>query len=362
MAELIRTATGVTIGIDLGDKYSRVCMLDEAGEVTEESRLQTTKAAIGRRFSGMERARIAFEVGTHSPWMQRLLEELGHDVIVANAAQVRLITGNNRKDDRVDAERLARLARVDPRLLSPIEHRGEGVQADRAVLRSRDALVRCRTTLINHARGVVKAMGFRLRSCSARSFHKYAPEQLPEELKPAVMSVITTIADLTRRVREYDRHIEQLCKERYPETDVLRQVSGVGPITALGYVLRVEDPARFSSSRVLGPYMGLGPRRRQSGDHDPELRISKAGDSHVRKLLVGSAHYILGPFGPDTDLRRWGLKLAARGGKSAKKRAVVAVARKLAVLLHRLWVTAEVYEPLRNSARRAAQQREPVPA
>jgi transposase len=250
MAELSRTAmaTGLTIGIDLGDKYSQVCIVDEAGEVTEESRLQTTKAAIDRRFSGMERARIAFEAGTHSPWMQRLLEGLGHDVIVANAAQVRLIAGNDRKNDRLDAERLARLARVDPRLLSPVQHRSEEVQADRAVLRSRDVLVRCRTTLINHTRGVVKAMGFRLRSCSARSFHKYAPAQLPEELRPAVMSVIATIADLTRRIREYDRRIEQLCQERYAETDVLRQVPGVGPLTALGYVLRVEDPTRFSSS------------------------------------------------------------------------------------------------------------------
>jgi transposase len=342
----------MTIGIDLGDKYSRICMLDKAGEVVEESRLRTTTAALHRRFSGLERARIAFEVGTHSPWIQRLLVELGHEVLVANAGKVRLIAANDRKDDRLDAERLARLARVDPRLLSPIEHRGRQAQLDRALLRSRDVLVRSRTALINHVRGLVKAMGCRLRSCSAPSFHRQVPDQLPEELKPALLGVIATLADLTRRIREYDRRIEQLCKERYPETDLLRQVPGVGPLTSLGFVLRVEDPRRFSKSRAVGPYLGLGPRRSQSGDHDPELRIAKTGDPHLRRLLVGSAQYILGPFGPDTDLRRWGLQLAGRGGKNAKKRAVVAVARKLGVLLHRLWVTGEVYEPLRNSTRR----------
>jgi transposase len=353
MTELTRA---MTIGIDLGDKVSRVCVLDEAGEVSEESRLRTTEAAIRQRFTGLPRARIAFEVSTHSPWVQRVLAELGHETIVANATQVRLIAGNDRKDDRIDAERLARLARVDPRLLSPIEHRGVEIQRDRAVVRSRDALVRCRTLLVNHVRGVVKATGARLGSCSATSFHKQVAARLPEELKPAVEGVIATIADLTIKIREYDRRIEQLCEGRYPETALLRQVTGVGALTSLAYVLRV-DRQRFSSSRAVGPYLGLGPRRSQSGDRDPELRISKKGDSHVRRLLVGSAHYILGPFGPDTDLRRWGLQLAARGGKNAKKRAVVAVARKLAVLLHRLWVTGEVYEPLRNTARHKKSQR-----
>lgn len=350
MGEITRAAGEMTFGIDLGDKFSHVCVLDETGEVVERSRLRTTKAAMRRRFSGLPRARIAFEVGTHSRWIQHLLEELGHETIVANAGQVQLIAGNARKDDDLDAERLARLARVDPRLLSPIEHRGAQIQVDHAVLRSRDALVRCRTLLVNHVRGLVKTTGHRLGSCSAESFHKRGAGQVPEELKPAVASVIATVAELTRRIREYDRRIEELCKERYPETNLLRQVGGVGALTSLAYVLRV-DPTRFRSSRALGPYLGLGPRRSQSGNRDPELGISKRGDKHMRRLLVGSAQYILGPFGPDTDLKRWGLKLAARGGKNAKKRAVVAVARKLAVLLHRLWVTGEVYEPLRNNIR-----------
>jgi len=201
--------------------------------------------------------------------------------------------------------------------------------------------------LINHTRGIVKSMGGRLPSCSSSSFHKRVQQDLPDELKPALTLVLDTIAALNVKIQRLETRIERLASKRYPETGLLRQVSGVGPLTALSYVLTVEDPQRFKSSRTIGPYLGLRPRQSQSGDVDPELRITKASDSDLRHLLVGSAHYILGPFGPDTDLRRWGLALAARGKKNAKKRAVVAVARKLAVLLHRLWVTAEVYEPLR---------------
>jgi transposase len=191
---------------------------------------------------------------------------------------------------------------------------------------------------------------------------KRVREALPKELKPALRPVLETITALTTKIRRFDRLIEELASERYPETDVLRQVSGVGPVTSLSFVLTIEDPARFRRSRALGAYLGLSPRRSQSGDEDPELRITKAGDEDLRRLLVGSAQYILGPFGPDTDLRRWGLALAARGRKNAKKRAVVAVARKLAVLLHRLWVTAEVYEPLRNPANKSDSIVQAVPA
>jgi transposase len=342
----------MTIGVDLGDRYSQLCVLDERGEVCEEGRIATTERAMRKRFEGMARCRVVIEVGSHSPWVQRLLEELRHEVITAHTQSVRLIYGGKNKNDRLDAERLARLARVDPKLLHPIRHRKGSAQVDRAVLRSRDALVTCRTKLINHTRGVVKSMGARVPSCSAESFHKRVFEELPEELKPALATVIETIGALTRDIRGYDKRIESLAAKQYPETEILRQVSGVGPVTALSFVLAVEDPRRFRSSRSLGAYVGLQPRRSQSGNEDPELRITKAGDDDLRRLLVGSAHYILGPFGPDTDLRRWGLALAARGRKNAKKRAIVAVARKLAVLMHRLWITAEVYEPLRNNPRR----------
>jgi transposase len=191
-----------------------------------------------------------------------------------------------------------------------------------------------------------------LPKCPARSFHKKAAEHIPEALWPALGPILEQIGSLTERIREYDRKLEEISKEHYPETELLRQVEGIGPLTALTFVLTLEDPYRFEKSRSVGAYLGLVPARDQSGNRDPQKRISKEGDEMLRKLLVGSAHYILGPFGSDSDLRRHGEKIASRGGKNSKKRAAVAVARKLSVLLHSLWTSGEVYDPLRNAHRR----------
>jgi transposase len=342
----------LTAGIDLGDRYTHVCLLDsENGEVIEESRIPTNTKAFQRRFSGIAPMRIAIETGTHSPWVSRLLEECGHEVLVANARKVRLIYGEGHKNDKIDAEKLARLARVDPKLLSPIKHRGESSQAHLALLRSRDALVGARTKLVNHVRGAVKSFGGRLPKCTAETFHKKVAEHLPGELTSALEPIVETIASLTERIKDYDRKLKDVAEELYPETKLLRQVHGVGVLTALAFVLTLEDPSRFAKSREVGAYLGLVPATDQSGKSDPEKHISKHGNKMMRKLLVGSAHYILGPFGEDSDLRRHGERIAGRGGKNAKKRAVVAVARKLSVLLHRLWVTAEVYDPLYNANR-----------
>jgi len=337
------------VGIDLGDKRSNLYVLSPEGELIEETRIPTTEPAFRRKFASLPPCRVAMEAGTHSRWASRLLEQLGHEVLVANPRKLRLIYGNPRKADEADAEHLARLARLDPQLLSPIRHRGPEAQAHLTVIRSRDSLVRARTLLINHVRGSVKSSGARLLACSADSFHHRVEPSIPAELQPALLPIVQTIASLTAQIHAYNRQIEQLCQEHYPETRHLRQVSGVGPITALAYVLTLDDPDRFRKSREVAPALGLVPKRDQSGSRDPQLRITKTGDSYLRRLLVGSAQYILGPFGPDCDLRRWGLKLAQRGGKNAKKRAVVAVARKLAVLLHRLWVTGEVYDPFYHS-------------
>jgi transposase len=344
----------VTAGLDLGDKYSYLCLIDtDSGEVIEEGRLRTTPEAFRRRFAS-ERPpmRIALETGTHSPWVSRLLEGLGHEVLVANARKLRLIYSNKRKTDEVDAENLARLARLDPKLLYPLKHRGEDSQAHMAIIRSRQALVDCRTQLVNHVRGAVKSFGARLPKCPARSFHKRAPEHIPEALMPALKPLLEQIGSLTERIRQYERQLETISKEHYPETELLRQVEGIGPLTALTFVLTLEDPYRFEKSRSVGAYLGLVPATDRSGERDPQRRISKEGDEMLRKLLVGSAHYILGPFGSDSDLRRHGEKIAARGGKNSKKRAAVAVARKLSVLLHRLWVSGEIYDPLHNAHRR----------
>src|SRR5215212_1787537 len=347
------TQHSVIVGIDLGDRYSRLCLLDaENGEVIEESRIATSREAFGRRFSGAEPMLVAIETGTHSPWVSRILKDYGHEVLVANARKVRLIYGGVRKTDKVDAEKLARLARLDTRLLSPIEHRGEISQCHLALVHSRDALVGTRTKRVNHVRGTVKAFGARLPKCTAQSFHHKVAEHLPQELVAALGPVLETIGALSERIRGYDRKLEKVADELYPETRLLRQIHGVGALRALAFVLTLEDPSRFAKSRQVGPYLGLVPSTDQSGGSDPQRRISKHGNELRRKLLVNCAHYVLGPFGEDSDLRRHGEKIAARGGKNAKKRAVVAVARKLSVLLHRLWVTAEVYEPLYNASRR----------
>jgi len=351
----------ITAGLDLGDKYSYLCLIDQAdGEVIEEGKLRTTPDALRRRFASEQQLRIAIEAGTHSPWVSRVLEECGHEVLVANARKLRFIYANKRKTDEVDAENLARLARVDPKLLHPLRHRGEGSQAHLAIIRSREALVSTRTQLVNHVRGAVKSFGARLPKCPARSFHNRAPEHIPEALLPALGPILEQIGSLTERIREYERQLETISKEHYPETDLLRQVEGIGPLTALAFVLTLEDPYRFERSRSVGAYLGLVPATDRSGDRDPQKRISKEGDEMLRRLLVGSAHYILGPFGSDSDLRRHGEKIASRGGKNAKKRAVVATARKLAVLLHSLWVTGAVYDPLHNAHRHARRRQEEI--
>jgi transposase len=340
---------GQTIGVDVSDRTSRICVLDAAGRVEEEAKIPTTPPALRRWFGGRSRARVALEVGTHSPWMLGVLEDCGHEVLVANPRKLELLSKSDSKSDRTDAELLARVARADAKLLGPIRHRSAQAQADRAVLRARDALVRSRTMLVNHVRGSVKPFGVRISGCSTRSFSKRATE-LPDEIRDRVAPVLRVLETINAQVRAYDERIEAML-ERYPSTQLLRQVAGVGSLTALAFVLTLDDPHRFHRSRRVGSYLGLRPRRSQSGAEDPQLHITRAGDPVLRRLLVHSAHYILGPFGPDTDLRRKGLALAARGGKNAKKRAVVAVARKLAVLLHHLWITGEVYEPLHNTLR-----------
>jgi transposase len=265
----------MTAGLDLDDKYSYLCLIDqESGEVMEEGRLRTTPEALRRRFSSEQQPmRIAIEAGTHSPWVSRVLEECGHEVLVANPRKTRLIYSNKRKTDEIDAENLARLARVDPKLLYPLKHRGEDSQAHLAIIRSREALVSARTQLVNHVRGTVKSFGTRSPKCPARSFHNKVLEHIPEALWPAVEPILETIGSLTERIREYDRQLETICQEHYPETNLLREVEGVGALTALTFVLTLEDPYRFERSRTVGAYLGLVPAREQSGDRDPQKRI-----------------------------------------------------------------------------------------
>lgn len=354
MREDSRTTRGETIGIDLGDRGSDVCVLDETGAVVTRTKAATTELGLTRAVKRHGSARIIIEVGTHSPWVSRLFEGLGHEVIVANPARVRRIAEKEDKSDRIDAELLARLGRVDPKILRPIKHRGEQVQRDRALLRVRDGLVRSRSSLVTQARCIAKSLGKRLPRCDAKNFAQRLDREELRELFPGLTTIREVVGELSRQIDALDSSIEEVSRQSYPETARLRQITGVGPITALAYVVTIEDPRRFKSSRCVGAYLGLRPKRHQSGTADREMRISKAGDPYVRRTLVQAAHYILGHHGPDTALRQFGERVKKRGGKCATKRAAVAVARKLAVLLHRLWVTGEKYEPLRGVRQAAA--------
>ena len=353
-----------TVGLDLGDKHSRYCVLDQEGQIRAERSVATTKAAMTREFGKLQRSRIALEVGTHSPWVSRLLSGLGHEVIVANARKVRAISQSSRKDDRMDAQMLGRLARVEPALLCPIRHRGEVAQQHLAMIRARAALVDARTGLVNLARGVSKAFGERLRKCDADQMGERELEKLDAGVKGALGRVLQMVEAMTEQIHGYDKELAEIARKHYPETALLEQISGVGLLIALTFLLTLEDKSRFGRSRDVGCYLGLRPKRQDSGESQPELRITKEGDVYLRRLLVQGAHYILSARGPDTDLKRWGLQLAGtgkqagqpkkQGDKKKKKRAVVAVARKLAILLHHLWVTGEVYEPLRQAQAAAA--------
>ncbi len=343
----------LTIGLDLGDRNSWYCVLDEAGRIQLEQRVCTTAKGFQEVFGGMPRSRIALEIGTHSPWISRLLKQWGHEVVVANARKVRLIGESRKKDDRLDAQTLARLARIDPELLYPVKHRSAEAQADLAVIRARAGLVRARTALVNMARGLAKSFGERLRGCNVRNMNPEKAEGLSPELQRALEPLLSAIEEVSARICEYNDRIEGLAQQSYPQVALLKQIKGVGTLIALTFLLTLEDPRRFRRSRDVGCYLGLQPGRRNSGQSEPQMHISKEGDPYLRTLLVQGAQHILGPFGVDCDLRRWGLKLAERGGRSGKKRAIVATARKLAVLLHHLWVSGEVYEPLHNSNRMA---------
>jgi transposase len=339
----------LTIGLDLGDRWSFYCILDEAGKIIVEQKVPTTPDATKQTFAKIPRSLIALETGTHSPWLSRLLTELGHEVLVAHAQKVQMITKSSRKDDRHDARTLARLARIDPELLAPVRHRSAQAQIHLTVIRARAELVSARTALVNAARGLVKSFGQRLPQCGTQQVGRELAAGLSTELREVLQPLLREIESLNERIREYDQRMEKIAKESYPQVALLKQVKGVGTQIALTYVLTIEDPYRFAKSRQVGCFLGLRPGRRNSGESEPQKKISKEGDRYLRTMMVQGAHYILGPFGADSDLRRWGRKLAERGGKNAKKRAVVAVARKLAILLHRLWVSGEVYEPLRNS-------------
>lgn len=339
-----KQARGV-VGMDLGDRLTELCVRDGEGGVVERVRLRTEEVALCRWFSRRAGLRVILEAGTHSPWISRLLTRLGHEAVVLQPRRVQLIAKSLEKTDRVDAELLAFLGRFPDSELHRVQHRSAQAQVDLELLRARAAAVRARTALINHARGVVKAVGLRLPSCDADRFHARAPGAMPEELRLALDPLVAMIAQLTEVIQGYNREVERLSEERYPAARSLRQVDSVGPLTALTFVLTLEDPHRFRRSRQVGRFLGLTPGQRQSGRRRRALGITKEGDEDVRLLLVQCAQHLLGPHGRESNLRRWGLEHIEGGSALRKRKTVVAVARRLGVLLHRLWATGEVYQP-----------------
>jgi transposase len=333
-----------TAGVDLGDRWSHIAVIDEAGDLVREGRLRTTQAGFEGELGSRRPLRVVIEAGTHSPWVSRLLQGMGHEVVVANPRRVQLIARNTKKRDQSDAETLARLGRMDVAFLHPVVHRGREAQEALAVIRARRKLVQTRTALVNHVRGTTKAFGERLPACDTRYFVQRSGPHLEGAQRRAHGPLLQVLQTIEEQVQRYDREVERLIREQYPEARCLQRVPGVGPLTALTYVLVIADPQRFRRSRDVAAYLGLVPRQRQSGERDPQLGITKSGDGYLRSLLVECANYMLSSRCPDTTLRRWGLAHLREGDANTRRRVKVAMARKLAVLLHSLWVSGSVYE------------------
>src|SRR6059036_1926786 len=334
----------ITIGLDLGDRRHRFCVLGEKGEVLEEGSVDNNRAALSELGGRYPEALVVMEAGCHSPWVSRHLEQAGCEVVVSNPRKTRAIYQHERKSDRRDALMLARFARMEPALLYPVRHGSEEAQQDLLRIKLRDSLVRARVALINSVRFSLKSLGYAVGNPSSERFHKVAMERLPEVVREMIAPGVQALAELSARIAVLEREINVVARTKYPQTLWLQHVPGVGALTALYFVLKIEDPQRFENVRDVGAYAGLCPRRDQSGQSDPQLRISKRGDPYLRRLLVSAAQYILGPFGPQSALRAYGLMLATDGSARARKRAVVAVARKLAVLLLSLWKNRSHYE------------------
>ncbi len=342
----LEAGAGAAAAIDLGDKLSEVCILDEEGEVLLRQRIPTSCVALEKLLGGLPPMRIALETGGQTNWVRRRLAAMGHEALVANAKRLKLIWDTHSKDDRRDALFLATIALRWPELLHAVKPRSLESEHNRAMLRSRACLVDGRVKLMNNVRGVLKSLGVRLPKPGIEAFVRRVLEKIPAELREQLEPMLRVIEQMSAQIRVYDKQVLELSHERYREqTKRLLSVRGVGPLTALTFVLELDgDVARLSNSRAAGAVVGLRPSRKESGESKPELGITKTGNRMLRRYLVQCAHYVLGRNGLDCALKRWGLKLAGTS-KRGKKRAAVAVARKLAVLLHTLWRTDEDFDP-----------------
>jgi transposase len=329
------------IGIDIGDKINFVCILNNKGEILFRKEISNTKEDMREYFQSIEKASIVFEVGSHSPWISRLLIADGHDVFICNPRKLAAVSQNLKKSDEEDSLMLAQLLLTGKHLLSQVHHANEDKMRDFLLIKSRKALVKCRTILINTSRGVVKSFGERISpNLTANAFHKYAGDSLTSESNEKIKDLIEVIGKTTEQILLYEKNIDTLIQNKYPVAQLLQSINGVGPLTSLTYVLTIDDPKKFPNSRTVGAFLGLVPRRDQSGNKDKQLPITKAGSKLLRSLLINCANYILSEKGEDNQIKRFGLKIRGDGtSKTKNNKAKVAVARKLSVIMHKLWIT-----------------------
>jgi len=345
-----------TIGMDLGDVSHEICVLNAAGEIVYKATILNKRKALTELAESYPGSTVIMEAGTHSPWVSRHLKKHGVRVLVANPRKVRAIFQNDNKTDEHDAEILARIGRFDPKMLYPISHNSEECQRALSKLKCRYSLVSNRTSLVNTTRGLLKSQGVILqKGWSTDCFARKAREHLEKEDLKMVNHLLDTIASISIQIDCLDKEVKAMIEQDYPEAQRLQEIPGIGPITALAFILILEDHGRFKKARDVGPFLGLTPRRDQSGNSDKPLRISKAGNKMLRCLLVNCAQYTLGCFGPPSEIRIAGERIAHGDGKIAKKKAVVAVARKLAILMLALWKNpAAAYQPFPSIKLKAA--------
>ncbi len=334
------------VGIDVHQKYSELCVVSDRGEIVDQERAPTTEARLRRFFKNRPPSRVLLESGPMTPWVYRLLSELVQEVVVVNPRRVRLIAESTLKTDKADAEVLARIGRLDLGLLRPVYQRTEAAQDLRTRLRVRSALVRSRTALINTVRGLLRAQGYRLAPSTTRTFMtRYGAAKIPKTLTLTIDPLVEMIVGLTQQI---DLLHQGLVEQSRADalTTRLQTVPGVGPLVSLAFVGWMDRSQRFQNSRDVGACLGLRPRLRSSGGHEHRGRITREGDSEMRRLLVQAAHCALRSK-RDSALKRWAEQLLQRVGKS---KTVVALARKIAVLLHHLWVTGGSFRPFPQAA------------
>jgi transposase len=338
----------LTTGLDLASKKTYQYTVDPGGKCLGKGYVPTTREDLKLLLDGPPR-RVVLEACGSTRWVAHLCEELGHEVIIANPRKFHLISKSERKNDARDARLLAETGQLQPHHLHPVRLRGDDCQRVRVLMAARRQLVDQRVALVNFVRGQMRTLGVSLPPCSTRVFADRTRGLIPQELSAALVPLLDQIKLLGQNLDQYDAMVEELGESRFHDAHVVRQIPGVGPLLSLAFVTTLESPEHFKSSRDVGAWVGLTPKQRQTGGRDPQMRITKCGDKELRRLLVAGATWILGPFGPDCDLRRFGERIRARGDQTSKAKARIAVARKLAVVMHRLWTTGEVYEPLREA-------------